>query len=43
MHEVLHHVYGYCGEAHLNLWHTLLAAPIVGYIAYKVKTKQSKR
>jgi hypothetical protein len=42
MNEFLHHALGHCGEAHLNLWHTLLAAPLIGYIALKYKLKKRR-
>ena len=35
--EFLKHLFGFCGEAHLNIFHVILGTPLISYIVYKIK------
>ena len=35
--EFIKHLFGFCGEPHLNIFHVILGTPAITFIIYKVK------
>jgi len=35
--EFIKHLFGFCGEPHLNIFHIILGTPAITYLIYKVK------
>tara|TARA_R100000322_G_C5372092_1_gene173779 strand:- start:568 stop:699 length:132 start_codon:yes stop_codon:yes gene_type:complete len=40
--EFFKHLFGFCGEPHLNIWH-ILATPFGGYVIYKLKKYKNEK
>lgn len=38
--EFIKHLFGFCGEAHPNLFTLLAGTPALGYMYYKIKQKR---
>ena len=39
--EFIKHLFGFCGEPHLNIWHFIFT-PAGAYLIYKLKNKNEK-
>ena len=36
--EFIRHLFGLCGEAHPNIFHLFIYAPVISIIVYKIKS-----
>lgn len=36
--EFIKHLFGFCGEQHINIFHIILGTPAISYILYKIKS-----
>ena len=40
--EIIKHIFGFCGEPHINIFTILMSTPIVSYIIYRATKDQLK-